>query len=138
MISYSQVASSDWRSAVPRPGMSATESVVIQLRALQDNNPANDDGIRKTFEFGSQRNQDFTGPLPRFAEMIRIGYAPLLNSTDFSILSADSNEDGSYVVLVKVTANKAAGGNTVVFRWQLTNDGSGWRTNAVMQDIGPW
>jgi len=127
----------NWRSAVPRPGISVTEVVRTQLRALQQNNPLLDDGIEKTFQFASAGNQSVTGPLPRFADMIRSGFACMLNSADFELLTAQPASQDSYVVVVKVTANKDLGGDDHFFSWVLSEDGAGWRTVSVSEVANP-
>merc|ERR1711879_891835 len=77
----------EWQNQEPGSELKALEVVELQLRALQENNPQTDDGIAKTFEFASPANQAATGPLPRFAAMIRGGYSQLLNSREFTIVS---------------------------------------------------
>ncbi|CAK0838402.1 unnamed protein product, partial [Prorocentrum cordatum] len=124
----------DWCEATPGPGLSATEVVELQLRALQDNDPLTNDGLAKTFEFASAGNQAQTGPLLRFAAMIRNGYPVLLNSASFSILSALPIGNVTYAVRVEVVGNGDTGGSVRRFMWTLSNVGSGWRTDSVILD----
>lgn len=56
----------------PAPSLSPTEVVTIVLNALQHNDdPQPDAGIATTFEFASPANRVATGPLARFALMIK-------------------------------------------------------------------
>eukprot|EP00435_Cladocopium_sp_Y103_P005726 s4255_g1.t2 len=125
-----------WRGALPEEGRSATEVVRLQLTALQENNPENDDGIAKTFDFASTRNKAVTGPLPRFAHMIHAGYPLLLNSQNFTLLSALQLGPTEYAVRVEILGNLQMGNQKGIFVWQLSDsgDGTGWRTDAVMPD----
>ena len=63
----------------PDPDLTPEEVVAIQLRALQLNDQQ-DRGIAVAFRFASPQNRASTGPLPRFAGMIRNGpYSSMLN-----------------------------------------------------------
>lgn len=56
----------------PDPSIEPVEVVAIQLKALQFNdNPTTDFGIVQTWNFAHPRNRMMTGPLPRFAAMIK-------------------------------------------------------------------
>ena len=56
----------------PDPAIEPVEVVAIQLKALQFNdNPIADFGIAQTWNFAHPRNRAMTGPLPRFASMIK-------------------------------------------------------------------
>ena len=77
------------RGREPDPALTPREVVEIQLQALGNNSPS-DEGIGIAFRFASPTNRATTGPLPRFAGMIkqdpymvmldydRIAYAPLI------------------------------------------------------------
>lgn len=68
----------------PAPDLTPREVVRIQLEALRHND-AEDRGIAVAFRFASPGNQRNTGPLPRFASMIRQGpYALMLGFRDVS------------------------------------------------------
>ncbi|OLQ09075.1 hypothetical protein AK812_SmicGene7362 [Symbiodinium microadriaticum] len=123
----------DWRAAHPEEGRSAMEVVELQLRALQENDMATSEGIAKTFEFASPSNQAATGPVERFAEMIYLGYPILLNSKQFTLLSALKLAENEYAIRVEVEGTWAG---KQIFVWLLSNtgDGTGWRTNSVMPD----
>lgn len=63
----------------PSPDHPPARVVAIQLEALRLNDEANR-GIAVAFRFASPANKAVTGPLPRFAYMIRHGpYRPMLD-----------------------------------------------------------
>lgn len=63
-------------SIVPRPELSPQEVVDYQLRALRMDN---DQGFEIAFRFASPANREMTGPVARFAQMIRAdAYRPML------------------------------------------------------------
>ena len=68
----------------PDPALSPQEVVRIQLEALKANDAA-DNGIAVAFRFASPDNRRQTGPLPRFARMIKDGpYALMLRYREAS------------------------------------------------------
>ena len=71
----------------PDPSIAPAEVVAIQLKALQFNdNPEPDFGIAQTWAFAHPRNRSATGPLPRFASMIKSPpYAKMLNHSRHEI-----------------------------------------------------
>ena len=71
----------------PDPSIAPVEVVAIQLKALQFNdNPKPDFGIAQTWAFAHPRNRAATGPLPRFASMIKgPSYAKMLNHSRHEI-----------------------------------------------------
>jgi len=65
--------------AAPSPNLSPTEVVRIQVEALRTND-ATDAGIALVFRFASPQNRETTGPISRFAQMIRTSpYDVMLN-----------------------------------------------------------
>lgn len=64
----------------PSPDLDPDEVVKIQLDALQNNDLTDDDdGIRTAFRFASPGNQEVTGPLERFVDLVKNPlYAPLI------------------------------------------------------------
>lgn len=63
----------------PDPRLSPEEVVRIQVEALQNNDEA-DTGIEITFRFASPSNKQATGPLFRFAQLVKNPvYRPMLN-----------------------------------------------------------
>lgn len=75
------VASADpVRQAKPDPALSPAAVVQLQLAALANvDRPTRDAGLATVFGFASPGNRDLTGPLKRFAAMIRNGYPEMLN-----------------------------------------------------------
>ena len=56
----------------PNPDITPAEVIAIQLHGLQYNDtPEIDAGIHQTWEFAHPRNRAMTGPLPRFATMLK-------------------------------------------------------------------
>ena len=69
-------------AVAPHPDLEPQDVVRIQLEALRGNS-ADDSGIAVAFRFASPDNRRQTGPLARFAHMIKNGaYAPMLGFTD--------------------------------------------------------
>ena len=67
-------------AAKPHADLTPRAVVETVLRALQSNDePTPDSGIATAFAFASPGNRAQTGPLPRFAAMVKTGYAPLLD-----------------------------------------------------------
>ena len=82
------VASPSFAAEVlPDPALSPAEVIAIQLSALQANDrPQPDAGIAQTFAFAHPDNRRVTGPLPRFAQMIKgPRYELLLNHRSHEI-----------------------------------------------------
>ncbi len=65
----------------PDPSLSPQDVVSIQIEALRNNDtPYENRGIEVTFNFASPANKRLTGPLERFAEMVRNPiYGPMIN-----------------------------------------------------------
>lgn len=67
----------------PAVDHSAADVVRIVVEALQRNpDTDNDDGIKTVWSFASPGNRAFTGPLERFAAMIKGGFADMLGFQD--------------------------------------------------------
>lgn len=66
--------------AGPDPALSPAAVVQLQLAALaRVDQPVRDAGFAVVFGFASPGNRGQTGPLPRFAKMLRDGYPEMLN-----------------------------------------------------------
>jgi hypothetical protein len=65
----------------PDPSLSPRDVVSIQIEALQKNDtPYENRGIEVTFNFASPTNKRITGPIERFAVMVRNPvYGPMIN-----------------------------------------------------------
>jgi hypothetical protein len=122
---------------LPDPSLSPAEVIGIQLSALQANDtPAADAGIAQTFAFAHPDNRRVTGPLPRFAEMIRGRYGVLLNHRAHEIKEVASTEgEAAFAVIVT-----SATGEVVGFRWAVARVADGehagaWMTIAVSPPV---
>ena len=71
----------------PDPSIAPAEVVAIQLMGLKNNDLIETDfGIRQTWNFAHPKNRDVTGPLSRFAQMLKgPGYSVLLNHKSHEI-----------------------------------------------------
>lgn len=123
---------------MPTPGLSPAEVVEIQLTALQHNDtPIPDAGIMQTWAFAHPDNRRITGPLPRFAAMLKgPGYAILINHRRHEI-KALAATDMDAVFAITVTGND---GRAVLYQWQVSKAASGeyagmWMTTAVSPPI---
>ena len=78
----------------PDPALSPAEVVAIQLNALQANEAATDTGITQTWAFAHPDNKRMTGPLPRFAQMIKgPQYRMLLNHRSHEVAEVSRTDD---------------------------------------------
>ena len=76
--------------------------VEIQLNGLKKNNPNSNDGIKQTWEFAHPNNQQATGPLPNFINMINgASYKMLLNHISHELSMVYSSDD-RYAFEVKI------------------------------------
>ena len=123
---------------LPDPALSPGEVIDIQLSALQANDtPQADAGIAQTWAFAHPDNRRVTGPLPRFAQMIKgPQYQMLLNHRSHEIKEV-LRTDAEAVFAVIVTSPT---GNVVGFRWAVAKVGDGehagaWMTTAVSSPI---
>lgn len=134
------VAASAWAAELllPDPALSPAEVVDIQLSALQANDmPQADAGIAQTWVFAHPDNRRVTGPLPRFAQMIKgPQYQMLLNHRSHEIREV-FRTDAEAVFAVIVTSQT---GSVVGFRWVVAKVSDGehagaWMTTAVSSPI---
>jgi hypothetical protein len=83
------------------PGASLTphEVVAAQLAGLRENTP---DGLARVFAFASPANRAVTGPVARFAAMLREGYPELLGHrrADFGELVVHGDEAAQAVDII--------------------------------------
>ena len=93
----------------PNPDINPIEVVEVQLFALQSNDENNDLGIQQTWEFAHPRNKMATGPLPKFANMIRTpAYSILLNNLKFETKEIfNDGKNASVAVRIEARNNKA-------------------------------
>ena len=131
------VASGAARAAdlvVPDPSIAPEEVVAIQMKALQFNdNPSPDFGIAQTWNFAHPRNRAMTGPLPRFAGMLKgPAYGQMLNHASHRIVPVPGDGDRVNFDVFMETSR----GNVLYFNWavELVKGGefdNCWMTVAV-------
>jgi Domain of unknown function (DUF4864) len=121
----------------PDPALSPEQVVTIQLSALQANEAGTDAGIALTWAFAHPDNKRMTGPLSRFAQMIRgPQYRMLLNHRAHDIRSVSRTDDEA-VFAVTVTSQA---GEVVGYRWSVAKVIGGehagaWMTIAVSSPV---
>lgn len=134
------MASPSWAAELqmPDPALSTAEVVEAQLKALQLNDtPESDAGILQTWVFAHPDNKRVTGPLPRFAAMIKgPQYRMLLDHRSHEV-EAVSRTDDEAVFSVTITSES---GDAVVYRWRVAKVAEGelvgnWMTTAVSSPI---
>lgn len=118
----------------PDPALPPERVVEIQLEALQHNDePREDSGIERAWAFAHPANRAVTGPLERFAAMIKNpAYRMLVDHREHSITRvAVTDESASFIVTVVPES-----GSVVFYQWQLGKARSGaWMTIAVSPPI---
>lgn len=104
----------------PDPSLTARQVVQIQLEAFAENG-ANDEGIEIAFRFASPTNRLQTGPLERFAGMLRspayrimlqyesVHYFPLLVEEDLAVQRVILSVDGDAQVFDFVLRRQRSG-----------------------------
>ena len=119
---------------VPDPSIAPEEVVAIQMKALQFNdNPSPDFGIAQTWNFAHPRNRAMTGPLPRFANMLKgPAYGLMLNHASHRIVPVPSNDNRANFDVFMETGS----GQVLYFNWavELVEGGefdNCWMTVAV-------
>ena len=118
----------------PNPDIAPAEVIAIQLNGLQHNDsPETDAGIRQTWAFAHPRNRATTGPLSRFADMLKgPSYDMMLNHASHQILLANSGDGWRRFDVFMETGN----GKVLQFAWivEKVNEGQYkdcWMTVAV-------
>ena len=89
----------------PNNGIEPYQVVKIQLRGLKYNDePKKNNGIKQTWEFAHPFNKRYTGPLPKFINMIKSeNYKMLLNHLDSEIIEIFKTDE-KYGFEVKILA----------------------------------
>ena len=123
---------------MPDAALSPAEVVSIQLNALQANDtPEPDAGIAQTWAFAHPDNKRVTGPLSRFAQMIKGPlYQILLNHRSHDIKEISRTDDRADF---EVTVTSEAG-EVVGYRWSVAKVAEGanagaWMTIAVSPPV---
>ena len=134
MVCYTMVGPAKADLVRPDPSIKPVEVVAIQLKALQFNDtPQSDFGIAQTWAFAHPRNRAATGPLPRFASMIKgPSYSEMLNHSRHEISPVMVGPDiAQFDVLLETESGKI-----LLFQWGVEKVKSGefagsWMTVAV-------
>ena len=118
----------------PNPDIAPAEVIAIQLNGLQYNDsPEIDAGIRQTWAFAHPRNRAMTGPLNRFANMLKgPGYDMLLYHASHQIVPANSGDGWRQFDVFMESGN----GKLLQFAWIVEKVTEGrykdcWMTVAV-------
>ena len=118
----------------PNPDIAPAEVIAIQLNGLQYNDsPQIDAGIRQTWAFAHPRNRAMTGPLNRFANMLKgPGYDMLLYHASHQIVPANSGDGWRQFDVFMEAGN----GKVLEFAWIVEKVTEGrykdcWMTVAV-------
>jgi hypothetical protein len=126
--------------AHPTPSLTPSDVVGIVLNALQHNDdPRPDAGIATTFEFASPANRLETGPLERFALMIKNpAYRPMLGFRSARRLPVEI--DGTHARQRVVLVGRDGSQVTYVFLLSKQSDGpyaNCWMTDGVIRQREP-
>lgn len=96
----------------PSPDLSAADVIRIQVEALQTNDdPYPDAGIEAAFRFASPGNRAATGPLPRFAQMVKGPvYGDMLDfeRAEYSDIALEGDRAAQRVTLVQDDGQRVA------------------------------
>lgn len=118
----------------PNSSISPKRVIEIQLQALQQNDvPSPNFGITQTWIFAHPDNKRVTGPLERFAAMVKgVNYQLMLNHHQHTIKPVMLTENNALFNVFITTASK----HTASFQWQVSKVKSGtyrgsWMTTAV-------
>ncbi|MDW8465808.1 MAG: DUF4864 domain-containing protein [Chloroherpetonaceae bacterium] len=116
----------------PHPDLLPEDVVRIQLRALKHNDSSNH-GIAVTYRFASPDNKLYTGPLPRFIQMLHNPlYAPMLNYETEEI--GEIKKKGNYAEQKVVLIDKTGRAYTYLFMLSKQEEGDYkgcWMTDGV-------
>lgn len=116
------------------PAITPLEVVSIQLSALQANDdPSVDHGIRQTWAFAHPDNRRVTGPLARFASMMRSpAYEMLINHRQHTITPWNEARDWvEFKVLIEDSRGRALSFYWVVKKVDEGEFTGSWMTSAV-------
>ncbi len=120
------------KPSIPHPDLTPQKVVELQLEALRRNDdPSPDSGIATAFGFASPANRRATGPVARFAQMLKNPmYRPMLglSSAQFGPIQVEDGVARTQVVLF------GGDGRMVAYDFTLSLDPSTrcWMTDSVM------
>ena len=99
----------------PNINIDPYQVVKIQLTGLMNNDEPNvDDGIKQTWEFAHPSNKKYTGPLPKFINLLKSeNYKMLLNHLDSEIIEVFKSNN-RYEFEVTILGNDK---NYYKFQW---------------------
>jgi hypothetical protein len=124
--------STSWAAELiePDPALAPEEVVAIQLTALQTNNAERtDDGIEQAWVFAHPNNKRMTGPLPRFAQMVKGSqYNMLLNHRTHQIEEALRAKDRASFKVTIVSKT----GDAYECQWTVEQVAKGTQAGAWM------
>jgi Domain of unknown function (DUF4864) len=130
-LAFLAVAAPAWGDDLlaPDPALSPAEVVAIQLDALQANEAETDAGIAQTWAFAHPDNRRMTGPLPRFAQMIKgPQYRMLLNHRSHEVSEVSrTGEEAVFAVTITTPT-----GDVVGYRWSVAKVKGGEHAGAWM------
>ncbi len=118
----------------PGPGLTPGQVVRAQLDALRRNDdPGPDAGIATAFRFASAANREATGPLARFATMLRNPlYRPMIDhaSAEFGPVDVDEVDGVARIQVVLFGGD----GRIAAYDFTLSKDRATgcWMTDAVV------
>ena len=123
----------------PSPELKAIDVIKIQLEALKQNNsPYVNAGIEQTWEFAHPSNRIYTGPLPKFINMMNTpSYKIMLNHKNNQITKINENEN----IALFIIELEIDDGSKFAFKWvveKFLNEGefkNCWMTTSVSQPI---
>ena len=118
----------------PAPELDPVDVIRLQLQALRDNEPANNQGIATAYRFASPRNRAAVGSLDDFTRMLQTGYSDMLIATgaDVALLERRAGEAAVRATLTLPDGSR----NHYVFvlqRYRSRDCDGCWLTEGVMQ-----
>ena len=125
---------------MPSPDLTPEEVVRLQVEALQRNDePRPDAGIATAFRFASPGNRRATGPLERFAAMVKGPvYGDMLGfeSAEYGVMRVEGDLAAQRVTLVQ------SDGRRVRYVFGLSKQTGGdcagcWMTDSVVREADP-
>ena len=133
LVSTLNALTSGSPARVPTPELNPAQVVEIQVAALRHNTPR-DEGIAVAFRFASPENRDRTGPLGRFASMIRSeDYLPLLNHLGVQYGATVVRADRSYTPVIVTDRRGVSAGYLWVLKRETDASCAGcWMTDSVL------
>jgi len=124
----------DTQPASPNTELTPTEVVHIVIDALKSNDSEkNDNGIATVFEFASPSNKSVTGPLERFATMIKRGYGDMLNHVDSEFGEIDIENNTALQAVWLTSSSGVKTGYVFQLGKQTSGKNAGmWMTESVL------